>query len=119
MKPRITFIKDIFEKGFYFFEEPQTYEEASVKKGWKENSPDILRKYAEKISLLENPAKEDYEKALEETAAEMNVGKGTVIHPLRLAVSGVSGGPGINDICHIIGKEKVVKRIDRIIELKK
>jgi len=114
MKPRVTFIKDIFEKGFYFFEEPQTYEEASVKKGWKENSPDILKKYAEKISLLENPAKEDYEKALEETAAEMNVGKGTVIHPLRLAVSGVSGGPGINDICYIIGKEKVVIRIERI-----
>ena len=45
----------------------------------------------------------------------MNIGKGTVIHPLRLAVSGVSGGPGINDIVYIIGKEKTIKRIFKII----
>lgn len=116
MKPRITFVKDIFEKGFYFFEDPIEYEEASVKKGWKTNSPDVMKKYSEKISLLENPSKEDYEKVLEETAAEMNVGKGNVIHPLRLAVSGVSGGPGINDIVYIIGKVRVINRIKRVLE---
>lgn len=116
MKPRITFVKDIYEKAFYFFEEPETYEEASVKKGWKPNSPDILKKFAEKISAIENPKKEDYEKAIADTATEMNVGKGNVIHPLRLATSGVSGGPGINDICYIIGKEKIDERIKRIVE---
>jgi glutamyl-tRNA synthetase len=115
MKPRVTFIKDIYEKGFYFFEDPTEYEEASVKKGWKTNSPEILKKYVEKINLLQNPTKEDYEKALEETATEMNVGKGNIIHPLRLAVSGVSGGPGINDIVYIIGKAKVRERIEKIL----
>jgi len=116
MKPRITFVKDIYEKAPYFFEEPTTYEEASVKKGWKANSPDILKKFAEKISAIDNPKKEDYEKAIADTATDMNVGKGNVIHPLRLATSGVSGGPGINDICYIIGKEKVEERIKRAVE---
>ncbi len=114
MKPRISFIKDIFEKGFYFFEEPTTYEETALKKNWKTNSSDILKKYSEKISLLENPTKEDYEKALVETSTEMNVGKGAIIHPLRLAVSGVSGGPGIYDILFILGKEITIKRIKKI-----
>jgi glutamyl-tRNA synthetase len=114
MKPRISFIKEIYEKGFYFFEEPSSYEETAVKKNWKPNSADILKKYSEKISMLENPVKEDYEKALTETATEMNVGKGTIIHPLRLAVSGVSGGPGIYDILYIIGREKTIKRIYKI-----
>lgn len=113
MKPRISFIKDIYEKGFYFFEEPTTYEEAAVKKNWKPNSAEILKKYSEKISMLKNPTKEDYEKALVETSIEMNVGKGAIIHPLRLAVSGVSGGPGIYDILVIIGKEKVLTRISK------
>lgn len=114
MKPRISFIKDIFEKGFYFFEEPATYDDAALKKNWKSNSPEILKKYLEKISLLENPTKEDYEKALVETSTEMNVGKGAIIHPLRLAVSGVSGGPGIYDILYILGKEITIKRINKI-----
>jgi glutamyl-tRNA synthetase len=115
MRERVSFIKEIYEKGFYFFEEPETYEEASVKKGWKEQSPEILKKYAEKISSIENPTRDDFEKVLNDVATEMNIGKGTVIHPLRLAVSGVSGGPGINDIVYIIGKEKTIKRIFKII----
>jgi glutamyl-tRNA synthetase len=115
MRERVSFIKEIFEKGFYFFEEPESYEESSVKKGWKAQSPEILKKYAEKISVFDNPSKEDFEKALVDTATEMNVGKGSVIHPLRLAVSGVSGGPGINDIVYIIGREKTLKRIDKSI----
>ncbi len=116
MKPRVSFIRDIFEKGSYFFEDPETYEKASVKKGWKPESPAILKKYAEKIRYYITPLKENYETALAETAAEMNVGKGNVIHPLRLAVSGVSGGPGIVDICYTLGKEKTLERINRIIE---
>lgn len=122
MKPRVSFVHEFFEKGFYFFEEPTTYEEAALKKNWKPNSAEILKKYSEKISLLEpsgkdgNLTKEDYEKALTEVSVEMNIGKGAIIHPLRLAVSGVSGGPGIYDILFTIGKEKVMIRIKKIME---
>lgn len=113
MKPRVSFVKEFITNCLYFYEEPETYEEASVKKGWKPQSKDILRKFAEKISAVNEPFKEDYETALKETAAEFSVGNGAVIHPLRIATSGVSGGPGIFDICHIIGKEKVIKRIEK------
>ena len=116
MKERVSFVKEFYEKGNYFFEEPSDYEESAVKKGWKQNSPDILNKYLELISQPENPVREDFEKALQTTADEMGVGKGNVIHPLRLATSGVSGGPGIVDICFIIGREKVKTRIEKIIE---
>ncbi len=116
MKERVSFVKEFFEKGFYFFEEPETYEESAVKKNWKENSPAILKKYADKLSAIHNPSKDDFDRILNETASEMNTGKGAVIHPLRLAVSGVSGGPGILDIVSIIGKEKTLMRINRIIE---
>lgn len=116
MKERVSFVHEFYEKGNYFFEEPVTYEESAVKKRWKEESPLILKKYAEKISTFESPVKEDFEKALHDTAAEMNVGNGNVIHPLRLAASGVSGGPGIFEILDIIGKEKTINRINRILE---
>ncbi|MDD5361631.1 MAG: glutamate--tRNA ligase [Ignavibacteria bacterium] len=119
MKERVSFVREFYEKAFYFFEEPTSYEEASVKKGWKEQSPAILRVFEEKIKNIETVSKEDYETALKETASEMGVGNGAVIHPLRLATSGVSGGPGIFDICFIIGKEKTLQRIDRAISVLK
>jgi glutamyl-tRNA synthetase len=116
MKERVSFVKEIFEKGSYFFEEPTLYEEAGVKKRWNIKSSEILKQYAEKIELIASPIKEDYENALKETAAYFNIGNGNVIHPLRLAVSGVSGGPGIFDILYIIGKGKTLSRIKTIIE---
>jgi glutamyl-tRNA synthetase len=116
MKERVSFIQEFYEKGFYFFEEPTEYEEAGVKKRWKAESPGILKKFVEKLSAYENPSKEDFESVLHETAAEMNVGNGNVIHPLRLAASGVSGGPGIFEILDIIGKEKTINRIIDILE---
>ena len=66
--------------------------------------------------MVASPSKEDYENALKDTALKFNTGNGNVIHPLRLAVSGVGGGPGIFDILYIIGKEKTLSRIKTIIE---
>lgn len=116
MKERVSFVKEFYEKGFYFFEEPKEYDEIALKKRWKPESPDILRKYSETLSNFDDPSKGDYEAALKETAAAMNTGSGNVIHPLRLAVSGTSGGPGIYDILDNIGKEKTLNRIARILE---
>ena len=37
------------------------------------------------------------------------------MQPLRIALSGVSGGPGLFDIIALLGREKVVERLDRAI----
>ena len=116
MKPRVSFVKEFYEKGFYFFEEPDSYEESAVKKRWNAKSPEILKKYSENINAVNSPVKEDYENILKETAVSMNVGNGDIINPLRLAVSGVSGGPGVFEILSIIGKEKTIQRINKITE---
>jgi glutamyl-tRNA synthetase len=116
MRERISFIKDFTGKGFYFFEEPATYDEEIVKKRWALDSPIILRKFAENIVPLISPTKEEYETTLHKTATQLEIGNGQIIHPLRLAVSGVGGGPGIFDILFILGKEKTLKRIDFIID---
>jgi glutamyl-tRNA synthetase len=116
MKPRVSFVKEFIENCIYFYEDPVNYEESAVTKGWNSMSKDILYKFAEIISSKDVSAKEHYENALNETAAEMNVAKGKVILPLRLATSGVSGGPGIFDILYIIGKDKTIRRINKIID---
>jgi glutamyl-tRNA synthetase len=116
MKPRVSFIKEFISNCTYFYEDPVNYEESAVNKGWNSISKDILYKYAEIISSKDVSTKENYENALNETASEMNVAKGKVILPLRLATSGVSGGPGIIDILYIIGIEKIIIRIKKIIE---
>jgi glutamyl-tRNA synthetase len=112
MKERVTSVKEYLTKSTYFFEAPQEYDEKNLKKRWKEDSHELLGKLKDEFANLDNPKFQDYESTLERTAQEFNVGKGKLIHPLRIAVSGVGAGPGVFDILDILGKEEVIKRID-------
>jgi glutamyl-tRNA synthetase len=116
MKERVSFIKEIPEKGFYFFEDPESYDEGTVKKRWKPDSAEHLKILVEEFSKLSNPSKEDFENTLRSTSENLGIGTGKLIHPVRLAVSGVGGGPGVFDILYIIGKEKTINRLNKAIE---
>ena len=116
MLERVSFVRDILVNGFYFFEDPVEYDEFTVKKRWKEDSADYLKKIVEEFSKLDNPKKENFEEALRKTSEKLNVGTGKLIHPVRLAVSGVGGGPGVFDILDIIGKEKTINRLKTAIK---
>jgi glutamyl-tRNA synthetase len=116
MRERMTLAKDIIENAPYFFEAPIEYEQTAVKKNWKKETPSQLKILAENFSKLNNPIKEDYEHTLQNVAQELQTGNGKLIHAVRLAISGVSGGPGVYDILFILGKEESVRRIYKAIE---
>ena len=116
MKERVSFVKEYLTKSFYFFKPPQSYEEQNLKKRWKEDSGNLLTKLNYGFEKLQNPSKEDFEKVLDETATEQNVGKGKLIHPLRIVLSGIGEGPGIFDIINILGKEETISRINSAIK---
>ncbi len=116
MRERVSFIKDFTEKSPYFFLPPNEYDPAVVKKRWKPQSAEYLKKLGDEFLKLENPQKQDYENALHRTAESLNVGNSELIHPLRLAVSGMGEGPGLFDIVSVIGKEETITRINSAIE---
>ncbi len=116
MRERVTFVKDFIEKSPYFFQAPLHYDADTVKKRWQKDSPSYLKKLAEEFSALENPTKESYETALHRTAELLHIKNSDLIHPLRLAVSGMGAGPGLYDIIVILGKDETVRRMNSAIE---
>jgi len=116
MKERVSFIKEFITNCQYFYTAPMEYEQKSIEKNWNSETPNHLRKIRNAFTSLRNPIKEDFELELTNVATEFNIGKGKLIHPLRLAISGTSTGPGVFDIVTILGKEEVVKRIDTALE---
>lgn len=112
MKERVSFIREFIDNCSYFYEAPTEYEQKAVEKNWKTETPEHLKRLNIEFSKLNNPAKEDFENALTKVSEKLNVGKGKLIHPLRLAVSGQSTGPGMFDLLFILGKDEVIKRID-------
>lgn len=119
MRERIEFAHELIEKCPYFFETPTDYDMEVFKKRWKEDSPALLIKIKDEISKLQNPSKEDYDHLIHRFAEENEIGMGKIIHPLRLAVSGVGVGPGLFDILDIVGKEEIILRIQNILDKSK
>ncbi|MCH7965472.1 MAG: glutamate--tRNA ligase [Bacteroidetes bacterium] len=117
MKPRVSFVNEFITKCTYFYTEPTEYDEHVIKKRWKEDTPEQLTKLRDNIAQLDNPVKEDFENALTKTAEELEIGKGKLIHPVRLALSGIGTGPGVYDLLFIIGKDKSIGRIDRALKI--
>ena len=116
MKERVSFVHDYIFKSPYFFKAPKEYDQNAIIKNWKPESPDYLRKLEENFSKFESPSKEDYENSLAKIAEELHVGKGKLIHPLRLAVSGMNTGPGMFDLLYVLGKDEVRRRINSALE---
>lgn len=112
MRPRVTFVKEFIENSPYFFESPAQYDVEVIKNRWKEDTPEQLKVLVEEFSKLENPTQEKYEAALHRAAETLHIGNGKLIHAVRLAISGVGGGPGLYDILHLLGKEENIRRIN-------
>ena len=116
MKERVSFVKEFITNCQYFYTAPLEYEQKSIEKNWNAETPTHLKKIRGAFANLNDPTKENFEQALTTVAAELNIGKGKLIHPLRLAISGISTGPGVFDIVTILGKDEVIKRIDTALE---
>ena len=50
-------------------------------------------------------------------AAQSGVAAKDVIHPLRVALTGKTVGPGLFELIEVLGKERVLARLDRAIAL--
>ena len=51
--------------------------------------------------------------ALKATATELGVKAGVLVHPIRLACTGNSAGPSLYHLMEVLGKEKVMGRVER------
>jgi len=116
MRERVSFVKGFVENSPYFFESPEQYNSNVLKKHWKKETPEHMKALAEQFSKMDNPGKDDYERALHATAESLNVGNAPLIHAARLALSGVGSGPGLYDILDILGKEESLRRINTALE---
>lgn len=116
MRERVEFVHEVWQNGAYFFSKPDTYDPAVLGKRINEKSAELLQQYIAKLNTTAEFSKEILEHALHEVAAEQQVKNAELIHPLRLALSGVGGGPGVYDIAVILGREESIERIKTFTE---
>ena len=116
-KDRVNFVPELWEQTNFFFVAPTEYDEKSLKKRWKEDSP---RHMTELLALLE--AQEDWSaEALDALVMPWieahEYGVGIVMNAFRICLVGAARGPHIWAITDVLGKEETIKRVRKALEI--
>ncbi|MCU0666266.1 MAG: glutamate--tRNA ligase [Candidatus Omnitrophica bacterium] len=113
---RMTTLNDFADRAdFFFLEEPNIDPQAKE----KYLSQDFSREFGIFIKRLE--ALEDFniasiENSFREMAAGLNLEAKVLIHPVRVALTGKTVGPGLFDVIYYLGKQRSCKRLARFIK---
>jgi glutamyl-tRNA synthetase len=95
---------------------PVAYDEAALKKGFKEDSRAILENFAQALKdSLDLHLPTDYHHVMEAVVAELEIGFGKIGQPLRVALMGKLSGPGLDTVMSIIGVEETLLRIEALL----
>jgi glutamyl-tRNA synthetase len=98
--------------GFYFTDDFNYDPQGVAKHFTPENKPRV-EAVRGALSSLEKFNAAEIEVALKSTAPKLGVKVGAIVHPTRLAVTGSNVGPSLYHLLEVLGKEKVMARIDR------
>lgn len=116
MKSRSRRTSDIAPSASYFFVEPEEYDAKGVKKHFKPGVETVLSDLVGLVEAVEEFTEEALEEAYRSYAESNELGAGKIIHPTRLAISGVTFGPGLFELMVLLGKETVVARMKKAVE---
>jgi glutamyl/glutaminyl-tRNA synthetase len=116
VKEKVKLCKDVPDWIGYFFTEEYPFDPEAVEQTLgKPGAIDRLRRLRDKYAGLEDWSATGLETALKELGAETGSKTSELVHPARVAVSGRSIGPSLYHMLEVMGKERVLKRIDRVL----
>lgn len=113
MKERATFVQDIATEGIYLLEQPTSYDEQSVAKKWKEETPGIMKEWMDKLSTVSPFEHDPIENAFKSFLEEKQIGIGAVLSNFRLLITGTAMGPSMFEIAAFLGKEECLDRMNQ------
>lgn len=116
LKERVRTLLDFATLGSYFFTDDLAYDPAAAQKQFTSDNGELLTELANRFEKIKTFDKHSVEEALNCLADEKGIKRGQIIHPTRLALSGMTVGPGLFEILDILGKEKSVARIRKAVE---
>ena len=111
VKSRINFPADLWEQSSFFFERPTSYDEKSLKKRWKPESPALLTELVEVLAPISNFDIEGTEKIVMDWIEAKGYNTGTVMNSFRITIVGAAKGPQMFDVTAILGKEETIARV--------
>lgn len=113
IKDRCDFVKDLWDQGHYFFVAPESYDEKTIQKKWKDDTNEKLEVIASFLETVNDWNAVNIKELFSAFMTEREWSFGAVMVPIRLALVGTSTGPDLFEIFDMLGREETVGRIQK------
>lgn len=112
MKERIENMLDLYEFAKYMFSKPEEFDFEALKKNWKENTTEIMNSYLAALQGANDWTHAPLHDFTKSFCEEQGIKLKDIIHPLRMMLTGKTGGAGMFETMEVLGKQESVERID-------
>jgi glutamyl-tRNA synthetase len=99
---------------FYFIDEV-TFESGDIKSAFADGDAARLARLREAFAALSPFNADTIAQALKAVAAAQGVKAGVLVHPVRMACTGSKIGPSLYHLMEVLGKDRVLRRLDTAI----
>jgi glutamyl/glutaminyl-tRNA synthetase len=111
LKDRADVLGDFVERGAYFFQPPDVYDPKGIEKHFKPENAERLEMLADLFEKLETFDHDSLETILKGLAEKLDLKTGQLIHPTRLAVSGMTKGPSLYELLKVLDRIETIERM--------
>lgn len=115
VKERVNFVKELWDQSFFFFVAPTSYDEKTVKKRWKAETPAQLTELCDVLAGVEDFSVHNTEEIVKAWIESKQYHLGNIMNAFRLALVGESKGPHIFEIVCALGKDETIERIQKAV----
>ena len=115
-RQRVSTINELVDSILYFFQDFAEYDAKAAAKVLKPSVLQPLQLLSERFTALDNWSAAEIHAVIEAITVELDVGMGKVGQPLRVAVTGGSFSPPIDQTAELLGRERCLARLERAID---
>ncbi len=109
-------VNQLVDSILYCFQDFSAYDEKAARKALRADALEPLQRLHAQLGALESWDVSAIHRVIEGITQELDIGMGKVGQPLRVAVTGGSFSPPIDQTVALVGKERSLARIKRAIE---
>jgi glutamyl-tRNA synthetase len=115
LKERCRTLKELAHAMRYYLLDYVDIEPKAKEKYINPETIPIIKEITEKLAQLNDFTQDKIEKIFMDIVNERGLKLGQVAQPIRVVITGSTVSPGIYEVLEIVGKEKTLKRLRRII----
>lgn len=109
-------LEEMARMSEFYLQEELSYDPKDVKKIVTRNTPALLSDMRDTLTGLPAFSQKDLEAVFKKFTDERGIPLKDIAQPVRLAVTGRTVSPGLFEVLEILGKDKVLTRLDRFLQ---